>query len=384
MKIAQSKIVIATHYWVSCLSDALVDFLNRNHVRRLIYFRHPLFPSENKFISRLDTFESGILKKSLHLWKISLPFTFRMLKEMIINILYILKSRERWNLFIGIDNLNAFSGLILRILGRVDKVIYFTIDFSPNRFDNQILNSIYHFIDKICVRFCDETWNLSPRMAEGREEYFGMDKKIYNRQVWVPHGARVGRMQSLINEDKYNKNTIVFLGHLIQKQGIQEVIKAVPLIIKKIPNFKFIIIGAGNHKKKLEDLTAKLKIQKHILFTGYLDNEKSDKILTSSAIGIAPYTNSDNFSYYADPGKIKDYLAAGLPVILTRVPYNAGEIQEKECGIIVNFHKNDIAEAVIGILKDKDKLEKYRKNVRSYAKSFDWDHIFRKNIERVL
>ena len=56
----------------------------------------------------------------------------------------------------------------MKTLGWVDKVVFYTIDFTPRRFKNKILNNFYLLIDKWCVKFADEVWNLSERMFEAR------------------------------------------------------------------------------------------------------------------------------------------------------------------------------------------------------------------------
>ena len=52
-------------------------------------------------------------------------------------------------------------------------------------------------------------------------------------------------------------------------------------------------------------------------------------LLGDCVVAIAPFLNDDKqFTKYADPQKIKYYLAAGLPIFLTDVPPNARELAE--------------------------------------------------------
>ena len=43
------------------------------------------------------------------------------------------------------------------------------------------------------------------------------------------------------------------MGHILEKQGVQYFIDAVPLIIKSLPDFKFLVIGDGEYLKKLKE-----------------------------------------------------------------------------------------------------------------------------------
>ena len=102
--------------------------------------------------------------------------------------------------------------------------------------------------------------------------------------------------------------------------------------------------------------------------------------MSESACAIAVYKPEKeklyNFTYYSDPTKLKDYLSAGLPIILTNVPYNAGQIQSKKCGIIVSYSKDSIGRAVIEFMENSEKLKDFRLNALEMAKQLEWNKIF--------
>ena len=224
-------------------------------------------------------------------------------------------------------------------------------------------------------------------MAEGREKYKCLKKELYNKQRVVPVGVWYDRVPRK-DFSEIEKQTLVFMGHILEKQGIQCVLDAVPQIIKEIPKFKFLVIGDGIYLQTLKQKTKDLDIEKYVNFAGFIKNhQKIEKILSKCAISIAMYKQGNlktNFTYFADPAKLKNYLAAGLPVLLTNVPYNAKEIEKNKCGIIIDYNKDKIAKAVINLIKDEKTLKEYRQNAIEYVKQFDWNLIFSKNLKRVL
>src|SRR5262249_43330397 len=123
------------------------------------------------------------------------------------------------------------------------------------------------------------------------------------------------------------KHQILFLGHLLEKQGVQIVLDALPSVIKKIPTVHFIIAGGGEYLTTLQDQVSQLSLAKYVSFTGWIKERKQiDRMMSESAIAVATYKPEKkqlyNFTYYADPTKLKDYLSAGLPIILTDISYN--------------------------------------------------------------
>jgi len=246
-----------------------------------------------------------------------------------------------------------------------------------------LLNYFYHKLEIYCVVHSDETWNVSPRIAQGREKLFNLSEKKYLQKV-VPIGVWNETIKK-IQFNRIKRHQIVFLGHLLKKQGVQVVLESIPIIIQQIPDFKFIILGGGEYQADLQELSSKLQIEKYVEFKGWIkDRKEIDGILGVSALAVAVYKpeedNLSNFTYYADPTKIKDYLANGLPVILTNVPYNAYELEERRCGIVVEYRKEKVSKAIISLLKNQEKLKIYRQNAFSYAKEFDWNSIFFKTL----
>ncbi|MHB8276899.1 MAG: glycosyltransferase [Candidatus Humimicrobiaceae bacterium] len=385
-KINNINIVIATHVYTTGPSQDLRDYLLKNDVGELLFIGHPLFYNKNLKGSGYDLYKRGLLVISKYGVIKRSNQLIEFIKVVILDIYYVIAHKKKYGLYFGVDNLNALAGLFLKMVGLVNKVIYYVIDYNPKRFPNKILNLIYHKIDQICVRYSDETWNLSPRMEEARKKYFNFS--IGNQKV-VPVGVWFDRIKRKEFSD-IEKLTLVFMGHITKKQGIQHVIEAIPKIAKEIPDFKFIIIGGGDYLDELKVLTKKLSIVKQVKFTNYIKDHKDiEDMLSSCALAIALYEKYDengnlSFTYFADPAKLKIYMACGLPVLLTDVSYNAKEIEENKCGIIIDYDKEMISAAIVELMKNEVRLRQYRENAINYIVKFDWSLIFQKNLERIF
>jgi len=62
------------------------------------------------------------------------------------------------------------------------------------------------------------------------------------------------------------------MGRLISNKNVDMLIKSIELIKGKNPEIKSLIIGDSPEKKKLEELTRKLNLEKNIKFFGFLEN----------------------------------------------------------------------------------------------------------------
>lgn len=377
------NVVVVTHEATTGPAHELRDFLIPR-ARNLLFIAHPLLflPKMREKSSYYEKYADGKLIKKHEAFHWQGPEYLCYLKDCFYTLFWVIISGRKYGLFVGSGNINALTGLVLKKLERAKKVIFYCIDYVPQRFSNRWANNLYHLIDKICAENCDFTWNLSPRMVEGREKRW---KKKLPRQTVVPHGVHFNRIRRPPFA-KINKKEIVYMGTILKQQGIQIVLRALPEIRRKVEDVHFTIIGSGPYKKRLKDLVKKLNLEKIVTFTGYIKSHKElENKLARAAIAVAPYGSViDQFSYYADPGKVKIYLGAGLPVIITDVPHIAKEIRRKKCGIVVNYKKEDVSRAIMELMKDEEKLRIYRENAIKYARQFDWDRIFTKTFGESL
>lgn len=376
----KKSIIVASHIFTSGPTQALVEYLTRQTiVDELLFIGHPLLPRPGKRDPSFCSFYKNGREVKKELFKnFGIRFSFHYFTNVLFSVFWVFKTRQKWDLFIGVNNLNTLSGLILKLFGRVDKVIFYGIDYVPKRFENSVVDRIYHWIDKLAVLYADELWHLSSRMIGARLEFKNLKVDEEKSKV-VPMGIWFERIKRA-SFDEINKQTLVFMGHLLEKQGVQEVINAIPEIIEKIPAFKFLIIGKGGYKSELEKMVREKGLENNVTFTGYIEShQEMEELISKSACAIAVYRRGDverNFTYYTDPGKIKDYLGAGLPIILTDVPHNAFEIEKAGCGVVVDYNKKEIARAVVEIMSDEGRLKEYRRNVLEFAKRYDWNKIF--------
>ena len=371
------NIAIVSHKYLPQPDDDLVYFLNRKNEYNIFHIKHS-FPDAKDRRSFLDLYLNGKKVREIKtLDYIFLPEAFVYFKELFFTLKWLISSKRKYDLYIGMDGLCVFFGLLLKSLGVCRKVVYWSIDFVPQgRFKQSWKNLVYRNIDILACKSADEVWDLSPRMAEGRKRYLGISKKDYKFHRVVPYGVWIDRIKK-VPYSKCERNTMVFMGHLMPKQGVDVVIAKIPEIVKRIPDFKFKIIGGGSYKEKLINLAKNLSVDKYCLFAGRIeDNRILEDEVAKSAVAIAPYLKTpDSYTYYADSGKIKTYLACGVPVLTTDLPWSAEEIVEEKCGLIISDKGEDLIGKLTYIMKPKVN-EEFRRNAKQYSNKFDYNKIF--------
>lgn len=381
-KLSNLRVVIVTHEYATGPSHALENYL-RTKVKNLAFIAHPfVFAPQKK--SHIRTYVDKQPSGREVFFPVVFPIQMiNLLKDIALTVYWCLRF-GRIDLYIGVDNINAGTGIILRKLGLVKQVIFYTIDYIPNRFSNPVINRMYHRLDAWCVSNANTVWNLSPIMQKEREHTGLSSQKIKDKQKVVPMGTDA--KNESFHSSSFKRYEAIFVGHLVRKQGVQTVIKGIPRIRKILPNFRFTVIGEGPMKGQLEELTKTLRIQKYVTFAGYIrDHNDVERMLAKSAIAVAPYEDTaDNFVRFTDPGKIKAYLSAGLPIIVTKVPAVWHEIEASKAGMAVSDSKDDLADAIIAMLSDIRKLRTLRANARLLGARYTWDILFSRALAESL
>jgi len=376
------KIIVVTHSYGTCISQALAEFL-RDKSKKLVYIDHPFsFCKENR--SSLSVYEKGKLIRKSYAPKIKGPEVLFYIKDALATLYFVLKLKERFDLYIGVDNLNAFVGLILRRMRRTKRVIFYTIDYVPERFKNRLLNKIYHLIDKICCYQVDCLWNISGVMTNARNKN-GVLKEKSAPQMVVPQGNNYDRVRRLPFEE-INRFDLVFMGHLRDGKGIEFVIDAFPEVYDKVPRAKLVILGSGPLENQLKARAKKLGINKRIDFKGFIeDHSELDELMARCAVALAPYEPvPKSFAYYADPGKIRAYLAVGLPVVVTKVPPVAYEIARAKAGLAIEYNQEEFVRAVVKLLTDDEFYLECRQKAIELGANYSWGKVFTKALKKAF
>ncbi len=290
----------------------------------------------------------------------------------------------KYDLFIGLEAINLLAGLFLKKIGRVRTVVYYVSDYSPTRFGKTLFNSIYLALDRFAVRHADFTWDVSPAMKKGRMNA-GLSEHDMKRVLHVPNALFPTQIKSL-PISKRIPNSLVYMGALYPEFGSDLAIEALKEIKKKIPDTTLRIIGGGDGLERLKNLVKKLSLEKSVVFYGFIgSNSEMAKIVRNSYLGLAPYRAGDSssrwYGWYGDAGKIRQYVASGLPVVTTQVPPLGTHIVNLGAGIMAKDTVESFSKEIIRLLLDKDLYMKLTEKSEEISRDNTWENVYSKALK---
>lgn len=374
----KTRVLIVSHFLINPLVNAASSTSIRNYlldkVRKVTQIELP-FPNSKEKYSYILIFENGLRKVFFRLLAIKNPEWLSYLIQSFAVVYLLLKYISKYNLCIACDNLSFMSVLIFRKLGLIRKLIYYSVDYVEERFPNKVLNRVYHLMDKIACKSSDVNWVVAKEQIIGRKDNgLSIDSHAAFKVVPIAFRNKEINIKTIDQIQYYN---LAFIGGLRESTGIQFAISALPELIKKYPRIKIIIIGGGNYRKNLEELTKELGVSKNVEFLGMIaSHKKVVKILTKCSIGLAPYAPVENsISFRSDPGKIRLYLACGLPVVTTKIATSGKILVDNKAGLISHYNETGLSKAISYLLSNKNRYLKYRNEAIRLSNKYDLDSI---------
>lgn len=146
--------------------------------------------------------------------------------------------------------------------------------------------------------------------------------------------------------------TILYAGRLVPWKGIDTVISILPEILKENPDVSFCIVGEGPDKSYLQDIAAKNKVEKHVLFTGKMSHEDTLQRMKAADIFVL------NTSYEGFSHVILEALAVGVPIATTPVGGNTEIIENGKNGVLFPYNDREkLGDSILELLNNPQKIE---------------------------
>ena len=219
--------------------------------------------------------------------------------------------------------------------------------------DSKIFAYIIFFFKIILYNFADGIIANSSKSKESLQKILIKKKKV--KLIFNPYLSKMIKIKK-----KKKKNLLLSIGRLCKQKNFETIIKAFSLFLKKKNDYKLIILGHGPDKKKLINLSKKLKIIKKVKFKGWVSDTsiylKKSKIFILSSL------------YEGLPNSLIDAVNYEIPSISTKCS-GAEDILNYNQGTYFNFKdykelakKLDIMDSNYKKSLEKIKLSKMKIN----------------------
>lgn len=181
------------------------------------------------------------------------------------------------------------------------------------------------------------------------------------------------RKKQGITENSRDKKKVLFLGRLAANKGIDYLVHAIPLVVKEVPDAKFVICGEGEEKPHVEAYIDQVGVRKHIEFKGKVNLDQMVELYSTSAMFVFPSINRlEAFGIVQ-----LESMACFTPVVASNIPGVNNVMDPGESGLLVEPRDSEaLAQAIIKILKDPSLAERMgRRGRKLVEEKYNWNAI---------
>lgn len=167
---------------------------------------------------------------------------------------------------------------------------------------------------------------------------------------------------------------LVYAGSIMEKKGLGCIIAALPEVVSANPDIRLRVIGDGRDLPRMKEMVHELGLDGVVEFLPMLSMPDLARALAESHVGIESCFLNE-LTQQTVPGKLFEYMAAGLPVLSSPRRPVKRILQETGAGIVFpSFAKHEIAQAVLRLIQDPEELRKMGTRARQTVLSrYNWE-----------
>ncbi len=169
---------------------------------------------------------------------------------------------------------------------------------------------------------------------------------------------------------------IGYFGRLKRYKSVDQLLQALPLVLKTEPALRVLIVGEGDDRPRLQRLARDLGVHDSVTFTGFVSDQEKIRLLQQMWFKVAT-SSKEGWGL-----TVTEANACGTPAIASDVPGLRDAVQDGKTGLLYRYGDvADLASKIRLLLGDADLRERLSAGALAWAALFSWDEAARRTIE---
>jgi glycosyltransferase involved in cell wall biosynthesis len=164
--------------------------------------------------------------------------------------------------------------------------------------------------------------------------------------------------------------SVFAMGSLAPKKGFDVLLQAFRLVRQRMPEARLTIAGDGPERAHLAAQAASLGIAEAVSFPGLVTGDAKTALFAEARVFVSssrrePFANAN-----------LEAMAAGRPIVATRVGGNVEMVQDEVSGLLVEPEDpGGMAMAILRLLEDRERAARMGWAARRRAEAFSWEEM---------
>jgi glycogen(starch) synthase len=234
-----------------------------------------------------------------------------------------------------------------------------------------------HGVERWMANRAERVVTCSAYMREHVADIYGLDEQ---RVTVIPNGIDPTDLVPVDDLDALrarfaqpHERLVLLVGRLVYEKGFQIALEALPGLISRLGNVRFLVAGSGTAEEELQDQARTLGLDAHGTFLGWIGDDVLHSLYRISDLTVVP-------SIYEPFGLVAlEAMASGCPCLVADTG-GLREVVPSDERVGLRFHSRDpdslgvMAERLLtdGALRDRLVAE-----AQEHVLTFDWADVAR-------
>jgi alpha-1,3-mannosyltransferase len=189
--------------------------------------------------------------------------------------------------------------------------------------------------------------------------------------VYIPYSTELRDFLKV--ERRVEKNTLLYIGRISRNKRIDNLIKMVSFLKKKIPYVKLYVVGSDweGIKGELKDMVKEKGLWENVIFTGESEMRELLRYLAKAEIFVSAS------EYEAFGISVVEAMAAGVPVVVNDIDSFRNIVENGKNGFILDYSNPEEASNHIYRIMNKD-LGQISERAKKTAEEYGWEKTIRR------
>jgi glycosyltransferase involved in cell wall biosynthesis len=161
---------------------------------------------------------------------------------------------------------------------------------------------------------------------------------------------------------------------LVERYGVQVAIRALALMSREWPDLTLRVLGEGEYRAALVELTHQLGLDDRVIFRGFVPWSAAMAEIQQAAVGIVAIV-ADGYGELLLPTKLLEYADREVPVVCANLPTIAYHFPADSLGYFDPGDASGLAAQADRLLRDPKEARRQAERAKLAMRTLSWDTL---------
>jgi glycogen(starch) synthase len=239
-----------------------------------------------------------------------------------------------------------------------------------------------HSVENWMANRADQLITCSAYMRDHVSDIYAIEEE---RIAVIPNGIDPADLHPLDESERASlrarfaaphEKLVLLVGRLVYEKGFQIALEAMPRVIEKVGNVRFVVAGSGTHEEQLRAQAKELGLDAHGTFLGWIGDDMLHSLYRIADLTVVP-------SIYEPFGLVAlEAMACGCPCLVADTGGLREVVPHEEVGL--RFRSRDpasLARVASRVLTDDRLGQRIVAEAHEHVREFDWADVAERTLE---